>query len=134
MFVVPRRCCRWSDFAASVGGRGVGDGGTGEGTYVVIHVRSAEKPDAHVVRELHFVDISTVCLDVCSVVNIVVRVHQADVLDPVPDDFCVLGIGIVIRVPSESSTEVEKTAVCNGVLVVIAGEIWVYLPSESSHK
>jgi hypothetical protein len=74
------------------------------------------------------IDIGAVGLDVCSVIDIIILVHQTDCRNPVPDYLCVLSICVVGGVASESSTKIEEASVCNGVLVVVSGKIWVNLP------
>jgi hypothetical protein len=74
------------------------------------------------------IDIGAVGLDVCSVIDVIILVHQTDSRNPVPDYLCVLSICVVVGVASESSTKIEEASVCNGVLVVVSGEIWVNLP------
>ena len=100
-------------------------------TYVVVHIRCSEQVNTHVVGELDLVDIRAVRLDVGSIINVVVCVHQSNILYPIPNSFRVLGVGIVIGVSGKSSTEIEEAAVRDRVLVIVSGEIWVYLPSQA---
>lgn len=101
-------------------------------TYVVVHIRCAEEPNAHVVGELNLVDICAVRLDVCTIIDVIICVHESDVLNPGPDTFYVLSVGVVVCVSCKSSAYVEKAAVGDGVLVIVSSEIWVYLPSQPS--
>jgi hypothetical protein len=66
-----------------------------------------------------------------TIVDVVVRVHQANVRDPIPGFLCPVGIGSIVRISSKTGTEVEKATVRDGVLVIISGKVLVHLPPES---
>jgi hypothetical protein len=74
------------------------------------------------------INVGTVGLDVCSVIDVIILIHQTDSCNPVPDYLCVLSIRVVVGVSSESSTKVEEASIRNGVLIVVPGKIWVNLP------
>ena len=100
-------------------------------TYVVIHGGSTERPDAHVVRELDLVDICAVRFDVSTIIDIVLGVHQPDARHPIPSLLRKGGICIIVCVSGKAGTEVEETAIGNGVLVIVSRKILVHLPSKS---
>jgi hypothetical protein len=81
---------------------------------------------------LDLVDICAVRLNVSTIIDIVVLVHQTNARNPIPDDLCMLSICIVGGISSKTGTKVEEAAVRDGVLVVVSGKIWVHLPSESA--
>lgn len=80
---------------------------------------------------MNLVDICAIRLDVGTIVDVVVRVHQANVRDPIPGFLCPVGISSIVRISSKTGTEVEKATVRDGVLVIISGKVLVHLPPES---
>lgn len=80
-------------------------------TYKVVHVGGAQEEDGVVVRELGFVDIGTVMLDVAAVVNVVFRVNEANVRHPVPRLVGPVCVRRVLGVARETGTNVEEAAV-----------------------
>jgi hypothetical protein len=88
--------------------------------YVIVHVCGAEEEDAGVVTELDVVYLGAVQQIVGAVVNVVLLVNQSNSRDPVPGLVRPVRVGLVVGVSSKASTKIEKAAVRDGVLVVIA--------------
>lgn len=66
-----------------------------------------------------------------TIIDIVLVINQTDTLNPVPSLISPLRVSGVASVSSKSSTNVEETAVRDGVLVVISGIESKDLPFES---
>ncbi len=101
-------------------------------TNIVVHISSTQQPNSHVVRELDLVDVRAVVLNMGSIVDVVISIHQTHVLNPIPGLLRMLGIGGIVRVSRKSGTDVEEAAVRNGVLVIVSSQVWVYLPPKSA--
>lgn len=63
------------------------------------------------------------------IINIISPIHQSHRRDPIPARFCCLRISLVVSVARESGADVEETTVGDRVLVVVACEVGVDLPS-----
>jgi hypothetical protein len=60
---------------------------------------------------LYFVDVGAILFNVCSIVDIISTIHQANGCDEIPGRFRMLSIGIVASISSESSTDIKEAAV-----------------------
>lgn len=99
-------------------------------SYIVVHVGGSQQIDTRVVRPLDLIGIGTVVVGVGTVMELVLRRHDANSLGPVPHPLGPFGVSLVARVLSQARREVEETAVRDGVLVVVAAVERVNLPSE----
>lgn len=81
---------------------------------MVIHESGALKENTRVVGELGFVDIGAILPNVATIVNLIrLRVEESNALHPVPLLLSPVEVGLVARVSSKSSTQVEETTVSN---------------------
>lgn len=84
-------------------------------TYIVVHKGGSLGEDSCVVREGGRIDIGTVLFDMRAVVyDPAFMINVLDSPEPVPGIFGVLGICIVVCVPSKSGSKVEEASVGNG--------------------
>lgn len=88
--------------------------------------------DAGVVGPLRAVELGAVDGRVGAVVEVVLGVDQAEVLDPVPRLLGLLGVRLVPRVPGQARRDVEEAALGNRVLVRITGVEAVNLPAQAA--
>ena len=70
----------------------------------------------------------------CTIVNVVARIHQSNAGNPVPGRLRVLSICIIVCISRKSGTEIEETAVRNGVLVIVTGKVGIDLPAKSTNS
>lgn len=89
---------------------------------MVIHGSSTQKPHSHVVGKLDFVDISAVGPDVGAVVNLIFGVNQSHALGPVPGLLSMVGIRLIVGVPSEARGKIEEAAIGDGILQGVNGD------------
>lgn len=101
-------------------------------TYIVVHVCCSKQIHAIVVGELGLVDIGAVGLNVGTVVDVVVVIHESNTSHPVPSGLGPGRVGFVVGVASKTRTEVEEAAVRNAVLVVISVVGEGNLPSQTA--
>lgn len=101
-------------------------------THIIVHVGSPCKVDASVVCPLVVVEICAFQKHVCAIEEVPIRVDQANRIRPVVRSFSPIRIGMIARVHCQAGGNVEKAAVRNGVLVVVAVVESEDLPPETT--
>lgn len=100
------------------------DGGehprTGGETYVVVHVGSTHQQGPGVIRPLDLAGDRAIVRDLCAIVDLIVFIEDDGVFQPVPGFDGPFGIGRIPRVSGQSSGQLEKAAVGDGVFVIVA--------------
>lgn len=114
-----------------MGDSGRGSLGQRKDTYIIIHIRRAQQPDCNIIRELHLIDIRAILLDMATIIDMIIRAHQARPLDPVPRLLGVLEVRIIRCIASQPGANIEETSVRNRVLIVISDQVGIDLPSQS---
>lgn len=70
-------------------------------------------------------------LDVATIVDMIISIHVTHIPDPIPSRLGMFVVRVVVSVSSKSSGDIEEAAIGDGVLVIVASEIWVDLPPQS---
>ena len=99
---------------------------------VIVHICSAHKHGAGVVRPLNFGRHGTVSRHLGAVVDVVVFIHEHRIGHPVPSLLGPFGVRSVVGIPRQARCELEESTVGYTVFVVVTIVGQVDLPSQTS--
>ena len=99
-------------------------------SYKIIHICCSLDEDGHIVGKLHFVNVRTIILNMCTVVDIPVIRNESNSFRPIESLLSYVCVRLIARISCQACTDVKETAVRDRILVIKAFEIWIHLPPQ----
>ncbi len=101
------------------------------GLYVVPHSACSHQQSSGIITPLRMINRRTVqSIRLRIIIDIVIRIYQPDIPQPIPSLLRPLRIQVIVRIPCQSAREVEETSVGNRVLQIVTSDL-VDLPPDA---